>query len=1070
MLYNNATDALILDLGTNTSFSIPSLITPPANLSPNTSYTVYVIGSNSLGPSPKSATITFTTPPAPPTITVSGTSLTIPTSTGATNYRLISLPPIVPAPTITPGTTSFSSLGLVAGTAYTLSLATTGANGIESLPGATTTVYTPPNPIVSVTYGASTSSTAAVSWSAPSVGGVTGYNIYDGSTLYARVIARTVTFGSTGGNPPLASGTTFTNFSIKAYFNTFGNESTSVPLSFSTTAIINPPTNVLLTGQTDTTASLSWTPPATGNKDGFYITTTTPSGSSSVYTVPGNATVTTYTITGLNPGTIYVFNIFTYFGTTSQRSSAVVVPTAFTIPLPPTGFTATPAFGGATLTWSAQTLPINADIIGYKIYDVPSGTIPAYTVAKTSPLSQVVTGLASNSSYTYYIATYGTRNSTPVESTTRASVTFTTLSLNQPTNGVASSITSNSTILTWTPVNNGETGYNIYDGTNLYVTLPGIISTIILGDLSSGYVQLIPGTAYSFNVRAYFGTTTTESPALNITFSTYNNHPRPSNVSIDFGFITETSAKVRWTPVSGPYDGYFIYLYYNQDYTTPAAYFRAPGVSTNEFSPTGLLPGSIFSFGIRTYTGNPSLDNSPSNIPLLGFDIRYSDTLGLTFPTAPINPVVSNITGTSATISWSPGPTPSGGNTRVYRYNIYNGTTFVQFVNVGVTTYNITSLVSNTSYTFNIKSVAEGRPGGGISDRESQTGATVTFTTAPNFIEPPGGSPQSFNRYWKSITCDSTGQYVYAFDLGHLGDTIPVFYFSVDYGYTWTTDTVLRDKQSGSGRIINNVSMSGSGSRVLCSSTHEAYTYTCNNLSATSSGGTLDWQFPGGPLSYGQHNTTDSTPTACGVMSKDGTTAYVCGNTGVNSRVYTTVYNGSGWPDIATVGTKTYTNWAAVACSSNGEYVYAVPGSATTGKVQRFRVGVSTDWDESSYNNADTSYTAIVCSNSGQYVYATISSVGVVYSTDYGVTWSLLGAETNPITTIVCSADGTKVFSIENTNGIFKRWIRSGSTYTYTSALPTVGVNPGYDNYMACNDDGTKVLIASKRGGITIVA
>ena len=377
-LFNNSTNGLILDLGRNTEFSIPSLIISPTNLAPNTSYTVYTTASNSLGPSPNSNAITFTTPPAPPTIVVSGTNLTIPSSAGAVTYRLISSPAIVPTPTITAGNTSFTSLGLTPGTTYNLALTTTGSNGIESLQGNAVTLDTPPNPIQSVNYGTNTSSTAVVSWSSPSLGNVTGYNIYDGPTLYATVPGPTVNFGTLSGKPVLASGTTFTNFSVKAYYNTPTNESTSVPLSFQTLGGAPSRPTLSLVSKTKTSVSLSWIPGSGIAPTGYILT----QDGAPVSLSPVTSTSIVIN-TGISPGTAYSYSLIAYSGLTTNASPAAVL-IVYTTPDNPRLLTSNITSTTATLSLSVLT----GSVTGYNIY--LGDAIPSNLYASTTGSSIVL--------------------------------------------------------------------------------------------------------------------------------------------------------------------------------------------------------------------------------------------------------------------------------------------------------------------------------------------------------------------------------------------------------------------------------------------------------------------------------------------------------------------------------------------------------------------------------------------------------------------------------------------------------------------------------------------------------
>jgi hypothetical protein len=443
-LYNNATDALILDLGANTSFSIPVLITPPANLSPNTSYTVYVVASNALGPSPKSATITFTTPPAPPTMTISGTSLVIPSSTGALSYRLISSPPIVPTPTIGPGTTSFTSLGLTPGVLYTLSVATTGANGIESLGGTTIEVCIPANPGTS-TVGSITSTSVTLNLTPPSIGPATGYNIYQNGVL---VPPSRVTFnGTTATVTGLAPGSTHT-FTSSAYFNNPTNESTQSP----TITVYTPPLvpGTLSRGAvTGTTAVVNWSPPSSGGVTGYNVY------QDGVLIPPSRITITgtSATITGLTTGSTSNITVKAYYNTSTNESPATASVAITTVTTPPTNLVVS-AITTTTLTldWTA---PAGPSVTGYRVYQ--NSVLLASPNISIVGTRAFISGLTTGTQYTYYATAF--IGSPSNESANSTSVTIYT-ALNNSPGALSVSVVGTTASLSWGASSGTVTGYN----------------------------------------------------------------------------------------------------------------------------------------------------------------------------------------------------------------------------------------------------------------------------------------------------------------------------------------------------------------------------------------------------------------------------------------------------------------------------------------------------------------------------------------------------------------------------------------------------------------------------------
>lgn len=89
-------------------------------------------------------------------------------------------------------------------------------------------------------------------------------------------------------------------------------------------------------------------------------------------------------------------------------------------------------------------------------------------------------------------------------------------------------------------------------------------------------------------------------------------------------------------------------------------------------------------------------------------------------PSAPANLAVSNVTSSGATLSWG----AASDNVGVTGYKVYNGSTLITTTSASATSYNVTGLAANTSYTFTVKAV----------DAAGNTSAAsnpVTFKTAP---------------------------------------------------------------------------------------------------------------------------------------------------------------------------------------------------------------------------------------------------------------------------------------------------------------------------------------------------
>jgi chitodextrinase len=194
----------------------------------------------------------------------------------------------------------------------------------------------------------------------------------------------------------------------------------------------------------------------------------------------------------------------------------------------------------------------------------------------------------------------------------------------------------------------------------------------------------------------------------------------PSNLSESD--ITDTEATLSWDPVADA-DSYDVAI--NGD---------TVNVTDTFYMVTGLSPNTSYDWNVRvTCNDNTSSDWSASS--------NFTTAEGCDTDTAPSNLSESNISYNSATLSWDSVP-----NADSYDVAI-NGDT----VSVADTFYNVTGLMSGTSYDWNVRVVCDA---GGSSDWANPGGNFMT-TSCPN----PGDIIITEIMQNPSAVGDSDGEY-----------------------------------------------------------------------------------------------------------------------------------------------------------------------------------------------------------------------------------------------------------------------------------------------------------------------
>jgi len=385
----------------------------------------------------------------------------------------------------------------------------------------------------------------------------------------------------------------------------------------------------------------------------------------------------------------------------------------------------------ATLSWVESV--DNIGVLGYAIYRGSSliGSIPS----SSTPTFEL-NGLAENTSYNSITVIAGDETGNLSEASN--AVSFTTLSPPDtiaptvPLNLSVSNITETTATLSWAAStdNIGVAAYAVFDGTSFIGSI---------GNSSTPTFELTgltANTVYTFTVKAAdivgnisvsngldfttatgvvaptycvsAGQSVTDEYISKVELETINNSSTAQSYS-DFTSLSTNLNKGNsytitvtpaWTGTAYA-EGYSVWIDYNQDgdFTdageqvwTKAASTTTP-VGGSFTIPLGATSGPTRMRVSMKYNGIPTSCESFGYGEVEDYTVSIGNSTPDTqAPTAPLNLSVSNITETTATLSWL----PSTDNVGVTGYNVYKGPTLIS--SVSGTSFDLIGLIVGTSY------------------------------------------------------------------------------------------------------------------------------------------------------------------------------------------------------------------------------------------------------------------------------------------------------------------------------------------------------------------------------------
>lgn len=335
---------------------------------------------------------------------------------------------------------------------------------------------------------------------------------------------------------------------------------------------------------------------------------------------------TSFTDTGLSPGTQYYYSVFAYNGgsTATNYNTTPLTASPYTLLPAPVANAATAILKtGFTANWS--------EVTGATEYRLDVSTnnfstfVGGYNNLAVPTTSKAVTGLSTGVVYQYRVRAVNPGG--PSDNSSTVSVT----TLGAPVISEATSISQTSFVANWqaAPV----VDYRLDVSTNNFVTnLPGYDNLTVT--VNSEFVTgLTPGSVYQYRVRSSSGADISDNSST----ATVLLRPATPTASSATG-VTSTFFTASWSAAAGA-------TVYRVDVSSDGFSSRLTGydnlaVVGTALMVTGLSPSTTYQYRVRA-------ENSSGESP------NSSTITVLTVPAAPTALPASNVTGSSFVANWS---------------------------------------------------------------------------------------------------------------------------------------------------------------------------------------------------------------------------------------------------------------------------------------------------------------------------------------------------------------------------------------------------------------------------------
>nr|XP_033817343.1 LOW QUALITY PROTEIN: receptor-type tyrosine-protein phosphatase H [Geotrypetes seraphini] len=516
--------------------------------------------------------------------------------------------------------TSWIVTGLNPGVLYTFTIYTVTSDGVESTMSASASVTTVPDPVSSVKVDNKNEMSVSLSWTAPNDTSNDSYTyriMVSSSSGFLKnesTSSASTSWIVTGLNPGVLY--TFTIYTVTSD----GEESTGA--SANATTVPNPVSDVKVDNKNETSVSLSWTAPNDTSNDSYTYRIMVSSSSGFLKNESTSSASTSWIVTGLNPGVLYTFTIYTV--TSDGEESTGASANATTVPIPVLDVKVdNKNETSVSLSWTAPNDTSN-DFYTYRIMVSSSSGFLKNESTSSANTSWIVTGLNPGVSYTFTIYTV---TSDGVESTMSASANATTVPY--PVSGVkVDNKNETSVSLFWTAPN--VTSNDSYTYRIMVTSSSGLPKNKSTSSASTSWIVtgLAPGVSYTFTIYTVTIDGVESTRNASVTATTLPNSPQ----NLTEVTVSASEILLSWL---APYD-------FNREFYSYTVTWESKSANVSQkqmnFTISSLDPGTLYNVSVS------SVIEAVSSVPAYIW--------AQTAPQTPGSLKISNSTNTSVFISW----------------------------------------------------------------------------------------------------------------------------------------------------------------------------------------------------------------------------------------------------------------------------------------------------------------------------------------------------------------------------------------------------------------------------------